>query len=578
MGHYRTILAACFGLLASLTPSDGQVSGALITDQNNGAAQQSAHTGNLPETVNIQDAGAVPDGKTDNYQIIAKLLAHPPAVMLRVPSGVYRLVIPKGGQMVPAEDVVLQCDPGAIFELADTESSTKLLLSIEHNNVRIRGCSWQSFLHETDAAVLIAATGGDNFVFDDNVVDGRRSVTGITLHAFNLNNSFTSWTIVRSHFTGINYGVFRTNTSTAIQSGLRIQDNTFDRNYADNVGANAPGSPTGITKVIISGNTFSNNLYQGLGAGCAIDFANVRDAIIFGNTFENYHKEPVHIEGSGVGSPNGVSARIIIAANNFINAGTEAYADIQIIDRSQDISIVGNSFDLQAFQSGVPAINISPGGVKNENPSRVVITGNVFDLGANGRMLTGTAPFVTLTGNMIRGAGVRTGSTFSGHKATAVYFDGEGHFLATGNTVTGVSVGFGGGVAAPAKSKISSSVISNNVFDNIGTAIDATTAGAGLVVSGNAINNCVTPILPLSSPPDGWTVSENAVTDCSSSALPETGREAEPASQSPVASSSGPGAPQSKCVAFKEFYSDNRTGDLYFCVAGDHWKKVMLAP
>ncbi len=128
---------------------------------------------------------------------------------------------------------------------------------------------------------------------------------------------------------------------------------------------------------------------------------------------------------------------------------------------------------------------------------------------------------VSLTGNMIHGAGDRRGTAFSGNKITAVYFDG-GNFLATGNTISGVSVGFGG-AAAPSKSTISSTVISNNVFENVGTAIDFTSwTLRGSLSSGNAINNCVTPFrAALILLPDGE-VSGNVVADCANSSVPES--------------------------------------------------------
>lgn len=323
--------------------------------------------------VDVRTLGAVGDGRTDDTDAVRRGLEQVNAGggTLYLPAGAYRY---RGGILRPAAGVTLAGDPGASTILYDDPAVTDFayLFSIEAAGVTVDGL----VLRRSAAfrAVLLDVGPVAGLRLSRTVLDGGvGDFPDVECHGVKLPDRGTAQDIVIADSTmrDLTYGLFQTNGSTAVITGITVERSAFTRNHNSDLEFNSPNGTT--RRVRVTGCTFSANDSEGFGVG----LAHVADAVVSGCTFDTYRLEAVHVEDYC----DGVS----VEDNRFTACGLRGLAHVQVIAGCSDVRVVGNDFDATANTQEIFVVNALPGGTGTTpggrppgGPSDVLVRDNTF--------------------------------------------------------------------------------------------------------------------------------------------------------------------------------------------------------
>jgi len=151
-----------------------------------------------------------------------------------------------------------------------------------------------------------------------------------------------------SSVTGMRYGLLQTNSSTAVVTDVRVQQCTFEKNQNTDLEFN---SPRGLTRQVdIESCRFADNDSPGF----AIGLAHVEDAVVRANAFDSYALEAVHIED--------YSVNVAVSDNEFVDCGLRDHSFVQVIGRSRDVRISGNTSRARRNTNPIYVVNALAGG------------------------------------------------------------------------------------------------------------------------------------------------------------------------------------------------------------------------
>lgn len=173
---------------------------------------------------------------------------------------------------------------------------------------------------------------------------------------------------------GCDYGLLQNNAATTSMTGWTVRDSEFMFNAADDLGFNVPsGSMTGV---LVENSRFTS------GRGFGVSLANVQDVQLVGNTFHGYVREFVHIEDRS----RNVELRQNVFTGNRRNA-TDFYSFVFVINGSDDVRIIDNSFRTSPAENPFRCVFVGPGSPTAPAPQGVVIQGNDARLRPNCTLL-----------------------------------------------------------------------------------------------------------------------------------------------------------------------------------------------
>jgi hypothetical protein len=357
--------------------------------------------------VNVRDFGAVGDGQADDRASFAAALASlggSGGGTLVVPPGSYRIVATETNVCLGVQDgITVRGTKGAsrlILE-SDQPGQYRELLRVAGNQIALESL----YLTRRGAlsGILIKVYPVTGLSLRAVTIDGAGGLYGRGVHGLEIaaqpGGNSRDLRLDDCEVTGVDYGLFMTNDSTATLREFVATGCRFRGNWSDDLGFNAPKG--GMSAITLVGCTFSgnNSLGSDSGGGFALSLSNVRGASIVGCHFSGYQADAIHIEDQ--------TRNVTISGGcTFVGCATNGYAVINLINDSHAVTISGNHFDGTGSARAVPCVLVTTGGQQFPSAGDVVVSGNTMDLGSSALgVVAYSAPRVVITENIIQGAG-----------------------------------------------------------------------------------------------------------------------------------------------------------------------------
>jgi len=386
-------------------------------------------------SVNITAFGGNGDGVTDNHYAFSSAFAYllkNGGGTLTVPPGDYRILTTSSPISISPNTSVVGVPGQSIIDFDTNQTGTtnayRALFWNQGNNISLVGLTIRRASDFPAVFFPVHSFSGFNLI-SDTIIGNEYPGDPYYAHGFELavcsgatsNISFENTTL-----TGLDYGVYETNTATATVNGISVSACTFTGNYADDLEFNGPAGPD--TNISVTDSSFTNNKATGIGCGFGIGLANSAYITIAGNTFSGYNAEALHIEDN--------STNVSVYNNTISSAGLTHDSFIQVISGSNNISITGNVLNASNNTDAINLINVEPGGTTFKAPSSVTVSNNSFTLGA---LQSGAdfmdVPNLTVSNNTVTRT---TGSAATGWGIQL--FDCHGYYD-VGNTFKGLTLG-----------------------------------------------------------------------------------------------------------------------------------------
>lgn len=444
--------------------------------------------------VSVKDFGALGDGVTDDGPAIRSALSTAAllnATTVRIPRGTYYVKLssaltPPAGITVRGDGMdqtILLVDAPSAGTYAEAFNFANDRVTLEHLTIR----------RASDFPCVLLPVGSVSRPRMHRVrLDGQKSAYPVNYcHGFHVGRSNTGITrelvVTECVFTGLVYGLFQTNASTATISGMHFRDCDFYGNYGTDLEFNTPAGTT--TRVRVENCAFSNNLTTAAGAGFAVGLAHIVDAVVSGCTISGYNNEAIHIED--------YSTDVLVEANTIATSGLMQGSVIQIISGCSRVKVRSNSISTQGNTNSIYAVNVlaggtgtTPGGRPVIPPAFVTIADNEITCGGTTRgIYLESTSFCKVDGNKFRGPGSVSGGSFGGAFSYAMNLYASASVTVTNNTVNGFTYG-----VFPRNDSIpgvgDGSTLVGNMFTNCLLGLGLTGTG-GVVAAANIFRQCV---------------------------------------------------------------------------------------
>ena len=358
------------------------------------------------EVFDVKAFGAVGDGVQDDGDAVRRALtaANAAGGTLFFPEGTY---LYRGtGSLQPAARLTLSGVPGAStikYDAGGTDYAE--FCSIVADGVTLDGLAVERVGGSPAVLVGVGPVAGLT-LSRMRLVGNQTEFPDAFCHGIKLSDSgiVSGFRFVDSFVTGMQYGLFQTNASTALVTDVLVERCTFERNQNTDLEFN---SPQGLTRQVTVQNChFADNDSEGF----AVGLAHVQGAVVRANSFDTYGLEAVHVED--------YSEDVAVSDNGFVDCGLRDHSFVQVISRCRDVRVTGNTFRARRNANPIYVVNalpggteITPGGREPGPPSDVVVRDNRFECVARvvpvyfQEVQGGSIASNTIDGTEIRGPG-----------------------------------------------------------------------------------------------------------------------------------------------------------------------------
>jgi parallel beta-helix repeat protein len=351
------------------------------------------------EVVNVKDFGATGDGVTDDTAAIrAAKLATPTGGVIYFPEGTYRAI---GSNVLSSLSNIRVTGAGRqgskiLFE-EETSGVAIAPITISGDNVIFEDIGFQCISTSIDSLIVKCISASNKVMFSGVEVDGSLSFDGVDrnrVHFIKINDNVDTakWTIANCYIHDVHFGVFTSNSLTALQQQWSIDGNHFWNNTGDDLEFNSADNPNRVwVDITVTGNTFVDNSYS-TDPSFAIGSDSGKEITIVGNTFRKYlATSAIHLEDN--------VENVTISGNVFY----ECRFGIELYDNSDSNHYVisGNVFNgANGFSEDIDPSTMA-------DPDVLILNNSVAILAQ--RRTAGTNKNCLITGNQINNYDVAIG-------------------------------------------------------------------------------------------------------------------------------------------------------------------------
>lgn len=350
--------------------------------------------------IDIKQFGAKGDGVTNDANAIIRAVAaaHNGGIVY-IPSGVYIVSFSGTNALSIPSNVTLQGESKRTTELVFSPQNTSFKnifgsigQGVTFTNLKMR-VNWTTY--GTD---IVFMTMSSFLTIDNCIVGGGVLDNGVkpTYNAYFINAPSTTATttdivVKNSEFSGFTFVFLKPNNCRSIEHRIKILDNDFYGNYAEDVSFNSPNSI--CRDVIVRGNIFRDKRPFGSRLYCAL--SSIQTFQVVDNQFYGACADAIHMEencqdGCVTGNIINVDGNGIITLAEKINTAGTFYMPQNIIMSNNTITKYGGR-----AHTGISLIwngnMIEPG-------KRMVVNGNIikgFDIGISTAAYTDSAVHIT---------------------------------------------------------------------------------------------------------------------------------------------------------------------------------------